>query len=125
MGAAFVVWGFRKRRSTLPNRVRNEKSSRTFELCAAPNANSGTFGAASTPWPLRSERSVLRTSVGLAARIRIFDIAVYSRVFRILRECAFAPSGLDVEWARRDARIRRGHRGKKIRKVVDTKKMRG
>jgi len=55
----------------------------------------------------------------------VFDIAVYSRVFRMRRESGFALRGIDAARAERIARTRRGRRRKKIRKVVDTKKMRG
>jgi hypothetical protein len=109
----------------LRNRVAEEKSSRSFDLCAAPNADFDTFGVASSACRLRPERSASPMSGTLPRRVRVFDIAVYSRVLCILRECASASRGIDVERAELIARIWRRSGGKKIRKVVDTKKMRG
>jgi hypothetical protein len=57
--------------------------------------------------------------------VRVFDIADYSRFLRILRERAVASLGIDAERSELIARARCRSGGKKNRKVVDTKKMRG
>lgn len=109
----------------LRNRVSGEKSSRSFDLCAAPIIDFGRFGAASTLHRLLTERSASRMAGDREKRVFHFEIAIYSLVFRVLCESDLASAVGAMEQASCIARTSLGSSGKKIRKVVDTKKMRG
>jgi hypothetical protein len=102
-----------------------EKSSRSFHLCAATNGRSGDFEACfasvvSTLAPPLS-RSIARVPAHVA--IRVFSpIRPFSRCFR---ESASRRIDADVSVIDAAAQPAPERRQKKMRKVVDTKKMRG
>jgi hypothetical protein len=102
-----------------------EKSSRNFDLCSATNGDFDHFRTSRAAVPFRSKRRVATSSRCIRSRALDFDNARYSLVFRTLRECARSHAGIDATNPGVAARSPPPPRRKKIRKVVDTKKMRG